>query len=69
MSKNRKNMQYKDKEWVSIQEAADHYGVSYNTIRRFLQKESGIETLNLGQVLRINRESFDAKMLENVKVS
>lgn len=69
MSNNRKNMQYKDKEWVTIQEIADHYGVSYNTIRRFIQKENGIEALKLDHILRIKRESFDAKMLENVRMS
>lgn len=51
------------RKWWSIQETADHYGVSYWTIYRMIQNKK-IRAQKLGREYRINHDHM--QKLENI---
>ncbi|KUF32516.1 hypothetical protein AK833_12860 [Lysinibacillus sp. F5] len=46
------------KEWMSLKEAADYMGVSYNTLYKF--RQMGLKVCEIERVKRVSRKEIDS---------
>lgn len=46
------------KEWMTLKEAANYLGVSYNTFKKF--RQMGLKVCEIGGVKRVSRKEMDS---------